>query len=153
MRCRKAQLWISARCDGELDASRQGALESHLGSCLVCQAFADDLGRVDRALDLLPAEEPRGGYSGRVMARIEALEQPPDRLRWWSDYLRPAPLGLGTVAFCAGVVLVILANGFVPLDQEPRRDAVAYLADEYLGLQTPPTVEDELISLLPRSED
>ena len=67
--------------------------------------------------------------------------------------MRPAPVGIGAAAFCAGVALVILANGETLSDNGQRTDAVALLADTYLGTTTQAALEDELINLMPRAED
>ncbi|MHC4698173.1 MAG: zf-HC2 domain-containing protein [Planctomycetota bacterium] len=152
MRCGKARRWISVRLDGELDAARTEALEAHLGSCHRCRAFATDLGQLGETLNTVSAKEPRWGFAERVTARIADVkpnhhEMPLPRI------LRPLPVGVGAAAFCAGMLLVILANGQAEALDSQRSDAVAVLADSYLGISAEPALEDELISLLPQTED
>ena len=149
MRCGKAQRWISANHDGELDAERLKTVQRHLASCGRCRAYAADLGGLGDVLDSVSVVEPRWGYENRLAARIANVEPDSGRSRW----VRPWPVGIGAAAFSAGVALVIVANGDTPTGNPPRTDAVALLADSYLGTTTQAALEDELINLMPRAED
>ncbi len=157
MRCGIAKRWISASLDRELDESKEKALKVHLASCLRCRAFAAKLSVLEESLDSVSAADPRWGFSDRVMARI-AEGEPSARPRVslalpWLRFLRPAPIGVGAAAFCAGAAMVILANGQVEADVWQRGDVVAALADNYLGIEAQPVLEEELANLLPESED
>ncbi len=151
MRCGRAQRWISARLDGELDARRRERVQAHLASCAPCRAFATYLNGLGEALDSASVGEPRWGFLNRVAARI--AEVGPDAAL--PRLMRPAPVGVSLAAFCAGVALVLLANGETRSENGRRPDAMALLADSYLGTTTPAALEpeDELIDLLARSED
>ena len=149
MRCRRAQRWVSTALDGELSPERAEWLQDHLASCARCRAFSADLASVGNALASMSAADPRWGFADRVAARIADIEPEAG----WLRFVKLAPLGMGVAAFCAGVALVTLANGDADSAATPRIDAVAVLADSYLGTVTPTGPADELISLLPKSED
>jgi anti-sigma factor RsiW len=156
MRCGKAKRWISASLDGELDARRQRALTAHLSSCERCRAFAAGLDALGEALDASPVEDPRWGLSDRVLARVADVERSPrptvSTTPSWGRFLRPAPIGVGAAAFCAGAAIVVLANGQTKSTQT-QRDVVAAMAGDYFGVESQPVLGDELASLLPQSED
>jgi anti-sigma factor RsiW len=152
-----AKRWISASLDGELDESKEQALKVHLASCLRCRAFATRLSTLEESLDSVSAADLRWGFADRVMARI--VEAQPTKksagslVPLWVRWLRPAPIGVGAAAFCAGAALVILANGQSEANVWQRGDVVAALADNYLGIETQPMLEEELVNLLPESKD
>lgn len=153
MRCGKAQCLLSVSLDGELDSRREESLRAHLESCPDCRTFAAGIGRLSVELDAATAMEPRVGFAGRVMARIEDIEPGIERAGVWLRLLRPVPVSVGVAAFCAGMSLVVLANGSAEADVYRASDAVTLLADSYLGTTTTPGLEDELANLLPPSGD
>jgi len=157
MRCGIAKRWISASLDGELDEQRQQALTAHLASCQRCRAFAASFGALGETLNSSPVEDPRWGFAGRVMARIDDVEPSSEPRRsavpTWLRALRPAPVGVGAAAFCAGVALVIVANGQAETETWQRGDVVAALAEDYLGIESQPNLGDELGAILPESEE
>jgi anti-sigma factor RsiW len=145
--------------DSELDERCGPSLQAHLAACPACRAFAADLGRLGTALDAATVIEPRPGFAGRVTARIAHAEDGDATAgvpkTGWLQLLRPLPMGVGVTAFCAGMSLVVLANGQAQAeaDASQARDAITLLADQYLGIETKPALEDELVDLLPLSED
>lgn len=157
MRCGIAKRRISVSLDGALDERKERGLKTHLASCLRCRAFAAKLSALREDLDSVSATDPRWGFTDRVMARIANVqpgaERGGSRVDHWLRFLRPAPIGVGAAAFCAGVALVILANGQTETSQWQRSDVVESLADAYLGIESQPGLEDELVNLLPKSED
>ena len=157
MRCGMAKRWISASLDSELDERKQQALTAHLASCERCRAFGAGLSALDGLLDTSTVEDPRWGFADRVLARISDVVQTPvpkgSTVASWLRFMRPAPIGVGAAAFCAGAALVILANGQTEAGQTQRSDVVAELADDYFGIESRPVLGDELASLLPKSED
>jgi len=153
MLCGKAQCWLSVSLDGELDSQREKSLRAHLESCPNCQAFAADIGCLAAVLDSATVMEPRVGFAGRVVARIEDVEPGIERPAGWLRILRPIPVGVGVAAFCAGMSLVLLANGQAESDEYRASDAVTLLADSCLGTTTAPALEDELVHLMPPSGD
>ncbi len=153
MRCGKAQFWLSVSLDGELDSRREESLRAHLESCPDCRAFASDIGCLAAVLDSATVMEPRVGFAGRVLARIEDVEPGIEQAGGWLRLLRPVPVSVGVAAFCAGISLVVLANGQTEADASRSSDAVTLLADSYLGTTTTPALEDELVNLLPPSGD
>jgi hypothetical protein len=104
-------------------------------------------------LDSLSAPDPRWGFADRVLARLAHAETVVERPAGWLQWLRPAPIAAALGAFCAGVTLVMLANGQADAEQQPQRDPIVLLADAWLGVETQPALEDELANLLPPSED
>jgi len=157
MRCGTAKRWISATLDGELDDQRQQALTAHLASCRRCRAFAVRLSSLDETLDSSRVEDPRWGFADRVMARIDDVGPSTvpvtSLLPAWFRVLRPAPIGVGAAAFCAGAALVMVANGQAQTETWQRGDVVAALAEDYLGIESQPMLGDELGAILPESEE
>ena len=151
MRCGRAQRWISAQLDGELDAKRIRRVQAHLVSCEPCRAFETDLSGLGATLDAASVAEPRWGYLDRVAARIADVDPEAALPR----ILRPAPVGVSVAAFCAGVALVMLANGDTRSENGRPPAVTALVTDSYLGTTTLAALEpeDELINLLARSED
>ncbi len=111
MRCRQAQRLISVRFDGELDPGRERSVQAHLSGCSRCQHFAESLSRCAQALDMLKLPLPRPRFENRLVARLPERRARRDWLGDLLDVLRPAPVAVGTVALCLGVVLAVLTNG------------------------------------------
>jgi anti-sigma factor (TIGR02949 family) len=70
--CAEFAVDLSALLDGELDASREVALRTHLESCAGCSQRARMLRRADEALRALPSREAPADLRARLQARIEA---------------------------------------------------------------------------------
>ena len=152
MRCSKAQRWISAGLDRELGEKWEQTVRSHLTACATCRAFAADVAGFDERFDLLTAPEPRGGFTGRIMARLEDPQRGNAPSPGWLDFLRPAPLGIGAAAFCLGVIVVVLANdrqGFRGVEPD---NTVTTLGDDYSDALSEVAVEERLLALLSDTE-
>lgn len=117
MRCRKAQKWLSARFDGELDPARIRSVTEHVAACAFCERFAGNLPHCSAAMNLTTLREPLPGFTAAVMARLPEGQA---RRFWftnWLEALRPAPATAAGVALCCGVLLALSMNA------EPRSEA------------------------------
>lgn len=70
--CDRVREDLVAWIDEELEGPAVAAVVEHLAGCAVCSAEAERLRAVDRALDLLGADEvmPRAGWVGQMQSRI-----------------------------------------------------------------------------------
>ena len=111
MRCRKAQKWLSARFDGELDPARIRPVTDHVAGCAFCERFVGNLPHCSAAMDLTTLREPLAGFTAAAMARLPEGQA---RRFWftnWLEALRPAPATAAGVALCCGVLLALSMNG------------------------------------------
>lgn len=148
MRCRKAQKLISVGLDGELDEARARALKRHLAECQQCRAFASDVKDDEQALAQLTAPEPRPGFTARLLVRMPESRPSYVRLREWVGFLRPAPLGVGTAAFCLGIIVVVLANGERSSADAEYNNATVALSGDSLDTLSEVPVDERLLALL-----
>lgn len=153
MRCGKARKYISVRLDGELAGPRLEAVEEHLLGCEACKVFAAELGRAAKKLDLLSAPEPRWGFTERLIARAENDDSARSVVGGWYELLRPSQLAFGAVAFFAGVVLTVLANGRLPATGANTGQTTEATVNEYVDLGSETTVDQTLLALLPDAEE
>ena len=156
MRCGKVQRLISARADGELDEGRREGVERHLAACETCRAFADGLAPLADMLDQVEAPEPRWGFSNRVLARLPAEEPGASPIQKLIDLLRPAPLGVGTAAFCMGVAATLLlngANGETTTNGTAQDAVIEAVAGDYETVYEEASVQEQLWALLSETED
>ena len=111
MKCRKAQKLVSAMHDGEVDERTLRAVRVHLDACPSCRHLAEQLPWWDQSLDLLVAPEPRSGFTGRFMARLE--ETRPQRVRSlvWFEIVRPGRVAAAVLALACGAALAFSMNG------------------------------------------
>jgi len=72
---------MSLALDGMLTASEQDALEAHLRSCPECDAQWGGWKEVDALFSSEPVVAPSAGFSGRVMAEVQAVADRRRRLR------------------------------------------------------------------------
>jgi hypothetical protein len=107
MRCTRAQQWMTAALDRELDPRRRRAFDRHVASCGPC---AREMARTARLLEhvgTFPAEAP-------VPARLEqdtlrrvrllaAAEAERPARRWWPALPAVAVAGLATIALAIGL--------------------------------------------------
>ena len=156
MRCGKVQRLISARADGELDDGRREAVERHVAACETCRAFADGLAPLADVLDQVEAPEPRWGFADRVLARLPAEVPTASPIEGLIDLLRPAPLGVGTAAFCLGVAATFLlngANGETTANGTVQDPVIEAVAGDYATVYAEASVQQQLWALLPETED
>jgi len=147
------------KVDGELDEASAATLLAHLEACERCRAFAANLDAVCERVEAEPVSDLRWGLTERVMARIADVEPgaPRGATLGWRPALRPAPIGVGAVSFCAGAVLVILANGQSSTGQTaeaspPRGDLVAAIGGDLFGVESPARLEEAIVDVLPEPE-
>ncbi len=153
MRCRKAQKLISARLDGELRATLNGLLEGHLAGCPDCRAFLADVAGFTADLDGLAAPEPQWGFSDRILARFPREGVEVGVSRTWLESLRPAPVGLGAVAFSFGVLLTVMVGG-LSSSTEPSADSNSgTAASAYAEVLSESSFDEQLLALLSDAED
>ena len=156
MRCGKVQRLISARADGELDDGRREGVERHLAACETCRAFADGLAPLANMLDQVEAPEPRWGFPDRVLARLPAEEPAASPIQGLIDLLRPAPLGVGTAAFCLGVATTFSlngANGETTVNGTTQDAVIEAVAGDYATVYAEALVQQQLWVLLSETED
>src|SRR5687768_12982965 len=70
--CDRVREDLVAWIDEELEGPATAAIVEHLAACAACNSEAARLRAVDRALDLLGADElvPRAGWVGQMQSRI-----------------------------------------------------------------------------------
>ena len=56
--CERARTWASLSIDGELSQFGQAQLRAHVGRCVTCAAFAQNLASLAEELRRAPLEEP-----------------------------------------------------------------------------------------------
>jgi len=155
LRCRKVRRLISARLDGELDERRWTAATRHLARCRGCRAFADEAARLADALNLVQAPEARWGFAGRVLAQLPDEQPAPSSIQRLVELLRPAPVGVGTAAFCLGVGAAFLlngANGGLNGDLAASDQAITEVAGDYAAVFAEAAIEQDLRALFPDVE-
>jgi hypothetical protein len=99
--CADVRPELSARIDGELDATTLGLVESHLQTCADCRRYEDHLRAARRAVRLQPVEQVPD-LTDSIMDRVRALG-PRSRRR---DEIR-AQLRTGLIAAAAAALLVV----------------------------------------------
>jgi anti-sigma factor RsiW len=153
MRCNLAQKLISAHLDGELTDDQAQAVNVHLASCEACRAFAADLNRVAKGLDALAAPEPRWGFAERTLARLPDQQTQPTGWKGWLDWLRPAPVGVGLAAFSFGVLITVLVAGESYTNGATTETDIQGIAGDYFTALSELSVDEQLLALLPKTED
>ena len=155
MRCHKVRKWISLRVDGALDTSRCAAVDRHVSGCEACRGFADALSHLALDLDRVDAPEARWGFAERVMARLPEEQPVGMQLPGWLEFLRPAPLGLGAVAFGLGVAVTVSlngANGDVGANGELQDPVVQEVVGDYAEVFAEASIQEELWTLFSEVE-
>ena len=153
MRCRRAQKLISALIDGELGDEVARAVKAHLDVCERCRAFQTDISRVDESLDLVGAPEPRWGFADRTLARLPDQSSRSATWRDWIEALRPAPVGVGLAAFSFGVVLTVLVAGESYTNGATTEPDIQGIAGDYFNTISELSVDEQLLALLPETEE
>jgi anti-sigma factor RsiW len=131
--CAQARVELSARLDGEVDASTSTALDDHLIGCPACRSHERELQSVRRAVRLQPTQ-PVPDLTATIMARVEAqprrgrslvggrtlgrLRAPMSRRELWSERARVA-------AISAAVAAALLAGVTAPWNNRPADIASA----------------------------
>lgn len=152
MRCSRARKLLSAAYDGELRADRRVSIDRHLAGCSACRQFEADLLDLAAGLDCLAVPEPRWGFTERLVARLAEQNTGSAESGGWLGFLRPAPVGVGAVAFSLGVLLTILVNSETNGDGVSEGAARESETTEYVTMITEDPM-GQLMSLLPGEEN
>jgi outer membrane lipoprotein-sorting protein len=131
--CAQARVELSARLDGEVDASTASALDDHLIACPACRRHEKELQSVRRAVRLQPTQ-PVPDLTERIMASVEAqprkgasllgrrllghLQAPMSPRELWSERARVA-------AISAAIAAVLLIGVTAPWSNRPADIASA----------------------------
>jgi len=155
MRCQKVRKWISLRVDGELDESRSAAVDRHVSACDACRGFAAALSHLALDLDRVDAPGARWGFAERVMARLPEEQSAEWRLPGWLELIRPAPLGVGAVAFGLGVAVTISLNGAhgeLSANVEQQDPGIQEVAGDYADVVSEASIQQDLWTLFSEVE-
>ncbi|MGH2817478.1 MAG: zf-HC2 domain-containing protein [Actinomycetota bacterium] len=131
--CAQARVELSARLDGEVDASTASALDDHLIACPACRRHERELQSVRRAVRLQPtqpvpdlterimasvAARPRRGESLLGRRLLDRLQAPMSPRELWSERARVA-------AIAAAIAAVLLVGVTAPWSNRPADIASA----------------------------
>jgi anti-sigma factor RsiW len=113
MRSRKIAKLISKSLDAELTATERRRLDRALQRDADARRLWHELEMIGDAFEPMQSIEPRPGFAGRTLARLDDIAQGPT---WWTALvisLRPVPLTAAAAALVFGVVLAVSMNGHV----------------------------------------
>lgn len=116
MNCREAERILLRSWDRPLDETERAALDRHVADCPACRALAAQYAALREGLHGLPQGSPRPFLARRVLARIEALENPAPAAVWRKWCLRAIPVSLFLIGLFIGG-LVFLPAGTDSLSQ------------------------------------
>jgi hypothetical protein len=98
----------------ETGASERAAIEQHMGQCLRCRKFVDDLGRVLPQMAPKP-ELPQAFWDDYFRETLVKLDEQAARQNWWRRWLQPMNGWLvpafGTVAIAVFAIALNFAKG------------------------------------------
>lgn len=121
--CERARAALSARLDGELDASASRELDRHLEGCPDCRAQERDLRWLRRSLRVQPLEQEVPDLTEAIMARVVPLPTAAKKREVWLPRLRTAAV--------AAVVAVVVVGASIPfLDRRPATASAAEVVRE-----------------------
>jgi anti-sigma factor RsiW len=110
MNCREAERILLRSWDRPLDETERAALDRHVADCPRCRALAGEYAALRDGLRGLPQGEPRPFLARRVLARIEALENPAPAAVWRKWCLRAIPVSLFLIGLFIGGLLFLPAG-------------------------------------------
>jgi anti-sigma factor RsiW len=70
MQCEEAQGDVSALIDGELSGERQQAVATHLATCSICAALAEDYRRIGKTLKAVAYQRAPAGLAERIRLQL-----------------------------------------------------------------------------------
>lgn len=111
MRSRRILRLISKKLDGDLTGREQRQLDRALERDADAYRIASEFEAIGDAFDALDALEPRSGFTGRTLARLDNVAQGSS---WWTSFitaLRPVPLTAAAAALLFGIALAVSMNG------------------------------------------
>lgn len=109
MKCGKIQKLLS---DGELSDAQRKAVDEHLEQCADCRRYRAQLEKLATGfVPLFPSVEPRSGFAGRTLARIENAGRQTSWLDRALEFVQPAPAALAAASLALGILLAIGLNG------------------------------------------
>ncbi len=153
MRCRKAQKLIAVRVDRALSETLEEQVTRHLADCRACGDVSAQTGRLGRELDTYSTPPIRGGFTERLMSRLDEPRVAVTVSPWWAAVLRPAPVVLGAAAFACGVVVPLLGNGGSQIAVPLGREVAGGSAGQLASALAEDSVEARLLELLPSVEE
>lgn len=151
MRCSKAQVWISRRADGVLNAALATRLDVHLERCGECRAYARTLAAIE--FDQFEVPEPSVGFVDRLTLR---LNDTPRQERWVltrPTVFRPLAAGLGAAAAIVGFTVGSFLQLVGGPDSPPGDGTVELAAGDAIDPLAEESVESVLIAMLSNGEE
>lgn len=107
---------------GDTGVAERATIEQHLGQCLRCQTFVDDLARVLPQMTPKP-ELPRSFWDNYFREVVVKLDAQAERQHWWrrwfssgTGWLVPA---FGTVAVAVFAIALMIEKGALVSQSEP----------------------------------
>jgi anti-sigma factor RsiW len=125
MNCEHVRKVLDAYLDGELDATSNGQLATHLGACPVCRALHQERGALSSALQQLPRHDLPQALDRTLRKAIDSAGLAGGRglsakpRRWWATWPSLAMAGASAV-IAFGVGLWVAA----PARLDDRSEAV-----------------------------
>jgi anti-sigma factor RsiW len=110
MNCREAERILLRSWDRPLDETERAELDRHAADCPRCGALAGEYAALRDGLHGLPQGTPRPFLAQRVLARIEALENPAPAAVWRKWCLRAIPVSLFLIGLFIGGLLFLPAG-------------------------------------------
>ncbi len=114
--------------DGAAPASAVRRVEAHVEACAACHREVSEWQDVFHGLESLDRVSPPAGFTGAVMARVDARERPVatrepdlvDRALGWLEPLRPrGPRGWAAASAVAATPVIALVSGVLALFSHP----------------------------------
>jgi HEAT repeats len=110
MKCEEVQQNVALAAYGELPDDQFHSLEQHLAVCSRCQEEFEAVRALQRAMSLMPAEEPSANLLAQSRMRVEELLDAIPPHGWWTrtgQSVRGAMTVLGHAPVAAGALLVL----------------------------------------------
>jgi hypothetical protein len=110
MRCKKAQIWLSAWIDNELSQRDQLALERHLSVCEECAQLKTELCALSQTMSLWADEEPSQWLAQSFSIKLEEMQAKVSTRRPLLGRTQRWALGSAAAGFA---VMLIVAAGLL----------------------------------------
>ncbi|MDO8430793.1 MAG: zf-HC2 domain-containing protein [Candidatus Binatus sp.] len=114
--CSEISLLLGAFEDGELEPNEMQDVAYHLARCERCTGTLGDFTTIARGLRDIAPEPMLGGFAAAVVARIDALPQPPwariSRFFGGKDRILSAGFAWGTAAAAVAAITMVLTTPY-----------------------------------------